>query len=109
MRYTLPYEIHWCSERYGKSLTVPRGYLSDGATGVRDIWSEAWWLHDFVCDGNPWNDGTPVSTAQEAWILHDKLKEEKRPIRAVAWGIATFCFRSTKKLFKRGKGEGKHG
>lgn len=80
------------SERYGKSITVPAEYRSDGATGGTDILSEAWWVHDVACDTGQWDDGTPITNWQASRVLGDILMSERRPFRAVGWMLVTFLF-----------------
>lgn len=81
------------SPRYGKSVTVPAGYVSDGASGPAvDIYSEGWWVHDVLCDRGTWDDGTPCNNWQASTVLHDILKSEGRYVRAFSWRWATWLF-----------------
>lgn len=91
-KYNCPYTINYYSERYGKSVTVTKGYPSDGATGALDIWSEGWWVHDVLCDRGTWDDGTPCTNWQASTILSDILKAEGRKYRAIYWKYMTFLF-----------------
>lgn len=91
-RYTLPYQINYYSPRYGKFVTVPMGYRSDGATGAWDIWSEGWWVHDKLCDTGTWDDGTPCYNNQASQVLSDILKKEGRWFRARYWKWFTWLF-----------------
>jgi hypothetical protein len=91
-KYTCPYTIVYVSPRYGKTITVPFGYESDGATGALDIWSEGWWVHDVLCDRGTWDDGTPATNWQASQILQDILHDEGRKWRAHGWFWATFLF-----------------
>lgn len=90
--YTLKYEIRYRSPRYGKWVIVEKGFLSDGATGGFDVYGEAWFIHDKLCDTACWSDedSTPVTAWQAASVLSDVLKHEGRPVRAVLWKYATF-------------------
>ena len=90
--YRLPKTIVYYSKRYDKYVTVPEGYLSDGATGAIDIWSEGWWVHDVLCDRGTWDDGTPVNNWQASQVLQDILKAEGRWARARYWFWATWAF-----------------
>jgi len=90
--YELPYTIAYESPRYGKSIIVPKGYISDGATGALDIASEAWWVHDLICERGTWEDGTPITAWQAATVLHDILLSEGRWARARYWRLSTFAF-----------------
>lgn len=90
--YTCPYEIKYHSKRYNKYLTVPEGYISDGATGAIDIWSEGFWVHDLACDRGTFDDGTKMNNWQASTILSDILKHEGRWFRARSWFVATWLF-----------------
>jgi hypothetical protein len=76
--------------RYVKTVTVPLGYPSDGATGARDISSMAWWVHDVLCDTGKWDDGTPCTNIQASMVLYDILESEGRWFRKYTWSVATF-------------------
>lgn len=90
--YRHPCGIVYRSVRYRKMVTVPPGYQSDGATGAEDIWSDAWWVHDVLCECGTWDDGTQVTNWQASMVLHDILLAEGRWFRAITWPIATFLF-----------------
>lgn len=78
------------SPRYGKSVTLPDGYLSDGATGTFDIVTRAWWVHDKLCDVGMWDDGTKVSNWQASQVLQDILTEEGRVRQGIRWFWTTW-------------------
>lgn len=90
--YINPKEIVYYSKRYNKYVVVPEGYPSDGATGAIDIFSNAWWVHDVLCDRGTWDDDTPCTNWQASTVLSDILREEGRYIRAVYWWPATWLF-----------------
>ena len=92
MNHILPYDINYHSERYNKSVFVPAGTQSDGATGAIDIWTEAWWVHDELCSSGQWQDQTPVTAIQAANVLSDILKAEGHWLRCHYWKWATFFF-----------------
>lgn len=100
--YKLPYTIYYHSRRYDKNVTVPAGFLSDGATGAMDIWSEGWWVHDWLC-GNwlgegpkppigQWDDGTKLTNWQASQVLQDILASEGRWFRSKYWFWSTYFF-----------------
>jgi hypothetical protein len=93
-RYTLPVQIVYRSKRYGgRTITVPIGYKSDGASGpAEDLYSEAFWVHDVICGRWTFDDGTPITTTMASTILSDILKSEGRWFRARSWWIATRLF-----------------
>tara|TARA_R100000306_G_scaffold20824_1_gene24733 strand:+ start:4367 stop:4708 length:342 start_codon:yes stop_codon:yes gene_type:complete len=98
-KYKNKKEIQYYSRRYNRSVTVPEGYPSDGATFAVDIYSDAWWVHDLLCDRGTWNNGTPCTNIQASWVLSDILNREKRVFRAVYWFWGTLFF-GGKKLRK---------
>lgn len=91
-KWTLDEGFTYHSQRYGKTLTIPVGYRSDGATGAFDILSAGWWAHDWLTDPNPFDDGTFATNWQASNILHDILKAEGYWVRAEFWRWATFNF-----------------
>lgn len=81
--YTNPKKIIHQS-RYGKKVTVPVGYISDGATGGVDVCDKSFFVHDWLC-GN-WtgkgprppkglfDDGTKCTNWQASTIHSDLLR-----------------------------------
>ena len=92
MSYFLKYDINYYSKRYDKVVIVPLGYESDGATGAIDIHSEAWWIHDKLCDTGVFEDGTLCTNWQASQVLSDVLRKEGRWIRAQYWFTFTWLF-----------------
>jgi hypothetical protein len=88
--YQLNEEIVYTSPRYGKTITVPAGRISDGATGAMDITSRGWWIHDELCSRGKWDDGTLLSNWQCSQVLQDVLAEEGRYWQGKRWFYATF-------------------
>jgi hypothetical protein len=92
-KYSNPKEIKYFSFRYKKWVIVPEGYRSDGASGpASDIWSDAWWVHDVLCDRGTFEDGTKCTNWQASRVLSDVLGGEGRWIRSKTWWFATFLF-----------------
>ena len=100
--YTNKKTFTYFSKRYHKSITVPKGYRSDGATGAIDIESKGWWVHDWLC-GNwtgsgprppygRFDDESRCTNWQASMILSDILWDESRYFRAVYWFPFTFLF-----------------
>ncbi len=85
-------EQMYYSKRYRKFVLVPRGYLSDGATGAPDINSFAWWVHDVLCERGTWEDGTKLSNWQASTVLFDIMTDEGRWLRNHWWFLATWLF-----------------
>jgi hypothetical protein len=92
-KYQNPKEIVYFSQRYKKAIIVPEGYWSDGASGpASDIWSNAWWVHDVMCDRGTWENGTKCTNWQASRVLSDILADENRWFRSKTWLVATFLF-----------------
>jgi hypothetical protein len=92
-KYQCIEEYTYKSKRYGKCVTVEKGFLSDGATSAPDIDSDCWWVHDVLCDRGTFDDGTPCTNWQASCILYDIMREEGRNyFRANRWRWATFAF-----------------
>jgi hypothetical protein len=108
MKYKLLVPINYYSKRYKKWVRLPIWYLSDGATGVKDIKgpvyclkisngevvkkSEGWWVHDKLCDTHKWADGTPATNWQASMVLRDIMWGEGRWFRAHRWMVGTFLY-----------------
>lgn len=92
MKYIKETQLLYYSSRYKRHVLVPEGYASDGATGARDIVSNAWWVHDKLCDEGKFYDGTPCTNWQASMILKDILKSEGRWFRARSWFVMTWLF-----------------
>lgn len=91
--YTNHHRFTYYSSRYDKSVTVPAGYMSDGATGAIDIKNSiSWWVHDVLCDTGKFDDGTDCTNWQASMILSDILSEEGHYIRSIGWLWATWLF-----------------
>lgn len=90
--YKLNETIAYHSRRYGKTVTVPAGMISDGATGAMDITSRGWWIHDRLCNTGIWDDGTPLTNWQCSQVLQDVLTEEGRRWQGHRWFWATWLF-----------------
>ena len=87
---------YW-SSRYHKSVTVPVGFHSDGATGAIDIpKSKSWWVHDVLCETCVSDDGTPCTNWQASRVLSDILEAEGHTLRSYGWLWSTFLFGGTK-------------
>ncbi len=90
--YKLLEPINYYSKRYKKYVTCAAGMRSDGATGAFDIISNAWWVHDKVCNTGVFADGSKCSTFQASMMLSDILKSEGRWFRARSWFLPTLIF-----------------
>ena len=84
------------SKRYNKFVTVPKGYVSDGATGAIDVDSDAWWVHDVLCPPGTFDDGATCTNWQASTILSDILKVDQYPLRTVYWKWLTYWFGGNK-------------
>ena len=81
------------SFRYHKLLTVPKDFISDGATYAIDVCPKAWLLHDVLCKRYSFDDGTPCSNWQASHVLSDVLSKDcNRWFRKHTWFWSTFLF-----------------
>jgi len=64
------------SKRYGKRTTAPKGFRSDGATGVRDTKEKCYRIHDWNYFAAVWDDGTPMSFEESNHNYTDLLREK---------------------------------
>jgi hypothetical protein len=91
--YLNPEEFIYYSKRYDKTVTVPKDYPSDGATGAFDVCAKAWFTHDVLCDSGVFDDGTQCSNWQASQILSDILADDcNRWFRKHTWFWATWLF-----------------
>ena len=99
-KYRAPYRMYHYDPVTGHEVLVPEGYESDGATGflVPDIWSQCWWVHDWLCDHGHWSDpdsaGKPVKCTNwdASRVLGDILRTEGHRCRCHTWRWATWLF-----------------
>lgn len=89
-KYTLYSRIVYTDPKTGKTLTLEPGYKSDGATGAMDIRSNAWWVHDLICDRGTWDDGTKIHNLEASNILRKILWSERRYLRSIFWFASTW-------------------
>jgi hypothetical protein len=105
MRHYIAHEdITYRSPRYGKTVTVPKGYVSDGATKAVDLCYDCFMVHDWLCGGNDywsngpespvgeWDDGTAVTNWQASHVYTDLLKAHGIGPRRFVRFWATFLF-----------------
>ena len=90
--YVNDVHIDYFSKRYNKHVLVKVGYESDGATGARDILSDAWWVHDVLKEFKVFEDGSKCSNWQASNILSDILKRDGYWFRARSWFITTLAW-----------------
>lgn len=62
------------SPRYGKSITVPRGYPSNGANVVKDLHPTAFFVHDRGCECGKWDDGSKMCNRELSFVYYDILR-----------------------------------
>ena len=91
-KYRLNKTIAYYSPRYKRTITVPAGRISDGATCAMDITSRGWWIHDELCLRGKWDDGTPLCNRECSQVLQDVLKAEGRYWQSKWWFWATLAF-----------------
>ena len=89
IKYLCPKRIEYYSKRYDKTIIVPLGYPSDGATGAIDLDTIGWWVHDVLCNTGKFSDGTSCTNWQASVVLHDILLSDGHWFFARRWFIAT--------------------
>lgn len=92
IKYYNEHGFKYYSKRYDKSVTIPKGDPSDGATCAPDIYSRSWWVHDMLCKRGTFDDGTRCTNLQASMVLSDILWSEKQWLRAGPWWLMTFLF-----------------
>lgn len=91
--YYCPREFRRTDLKTGKTVTVPQGYPSDGASGpANDIWSYGWFAHDVLRDRGTWDDGSRCTAREASRVLRDILLCEGRYARAFIWYPFTFLW-----------------
>jgi hypothetical protein len=114
MKYRTIRELLYYSPRYKKSVIVPSGFESDGATGAIDIEgpirmvviatgqyrmaSLSWIVHDKLCEDMKWADGSPCSRWQGSNVISDILRSEGHYFRDGYWKYATYLPKVWKNL-----------
>lgn len=91
-KYVCCEDYVYYSERYNRYITVPKGMESDGATFARDLPTDAWFIHDKICDTGLWDDGTPIDNWIASTVLGDVLWDDGMRIESVLWWWATWLF-----------------
>lgn len=61
------------SERYGKSISVPANYPSNGANYVEDLHPTAFFVHDRGCEHGYWDDGSKMCNLELSFVYYDIL------------------------------------
>ena len=96
--YTCPKTIKYYSKRYDKFVTVPKGYVSNGADYVLDVCPKSWYVHDWICGswfgegpkpiGGRFDDDTTMTNWQCSHIFADILREEGYVVLPISrfWG-----------------------
>lgn len=88
--YKLLTAIVYTSHRYNETCTVPKDYVSNGASGpATDIVSKAWWVHDRLWETLKWDSGRSCTRFQANWVLFDILEKENRWFRKWTWLTCT--------------------
>ncbi len=107
LRYQICKSHKYYSKRYGKTVSTPALFPTDGATGAVDVdgkieaydtWNDSkvvyvslsWVIHDQLCNTGKFDDGTPCTNWQASTILSDILWSERRWFRTVYWWPMTY-------------------
>ena len=76
-----PADIVFRTGRYEKTVTVPKGFLSDGATGVSEL-GKGFFIHDWLFFAGRFDDGSRCEFEQANRIYEDYLRTTGYSIRA---------------------------
>lgn len=90
--YETTSQYTYVSKRYNRSITIPIGFYSDGATSAPDLDTDAWIVHDHICRYARWNDGTKIDNWTASTVLGDILWRDGFHFRSVTWWWATYLF-----------------
>ena len=90
--YETTKEYTYYSKRYNRSITIPVGFYSDGATAAPDLDTDAWYVHDHICRYALWNDSTPIDNWTASTVLGDILFRDGFKFRSFTWWFATYFF-----------------
>lgn len=82
-----PYEYMY----EGKSITVPEGFLTDGATGGPDFGS-SWVFHDYLYASHRYTTGGRCSRIEADQVMQNVLKKEREEGKLIPSTYAT-CFK----------------
>jgi hypothetical protein len=122
MRYELTEEYVYFSGMFNRTITIPKGRKSDGATSARDLgikesgWRKywavgvewvlarylkyksskkktaSWFVHDELCIKGCWDDGTRISNFVASTVLSVILHYDGYTLEAITWFFATLLF-----------------
>jgi hypothetical protein len=76
----------------GKSISVTRGFLTDGSSGGPDV-GTAWIFHDYLYSTHMYDDGSYCSQDEADKIMRDVLMFE-------GYKLYAFCYKIVNYLFK---------
>ncbi len=90
--YTSVGEFVYTSVRYGRQLTIPDDYPSNGANVVKDRCATAFFCHDFCCNEGAWDNDIRMCNREASFVYHDILVHAGYPFLAKIRWIGTFLF-----------------
>lgn len=76
----------------GKSITVSRGFLTDGSSGGPDV-GTSWIFHDYLYATHLYDDGSYCSQDEADQIMRDVLIFEGYNIYAFVYKIVNYLFK----------------
>lgn len=88
--YVLEAPIYYYSKRYKKSISIPKGYPSNGADVVRDVCPLGFFVHDVICYRGKWDDGSKMTNREASTVYADILKEKGFWWRSKIRWVGTF-------------------
>jgi len=101
---TQPYHYSFAN----KLITVPKGFVCNGATWAPDIESDSWLIHDWLYCHQKFDDDYPCSRHIADFIMIEILKEEGGIPRSMyRWAFSVLVKINPFKVFDKAWGEGK--
>lgn len=79
---TKPYHFH----KGNTKITVPTGFLTDGATGVPD-WGNSWVFHDYLYGTHSYSSGEVICRRDADRVMSCVLKKEGRLFYRAAFRV----------------------
>lgn len=85
-----PFHCSWTDGNMTRGVTVPRGFVSDGATGAPDK-GTGWLYHDYLYTVTQWDDQTPCSRQEADQLMALILEAEGYPWYARGFRLVAAC------------------
>ena len=89
--YEVTETYRYYSKLFNRYLTIEAGFFSDGATKAPDIEdTDAWFIHDKICQSGQWDDGTKISNFTASTVLAIEMFNDGYRRLSFWWWWATY-------------------